>query len=111
MQLFLTCLTSVPGKSWRASTVESVDKVSACSVVKTWIAPTLVYICQLIEYLITTVCHSYTTNANGHQFRAIYVFRTNILRNEPLGALKDGTDEERFQYGTLATYFEFITDK
>ena len=25
--------------------------------------------------------------------------------------LKVGTNEERFQYGTLATYFEFITNK
>ena len=37
---------SIPSNSWWASTVESIDSVSACSVVEAWMALTLVYICN-----------------------------------------------------------------
>ena len=81
MQLLLTCLTSNPGKSWLASTVESVDKVSACSVVKTWIAPTLVYICQLNEYLINySFPFVHNKSANAHRLQRYKLSRRSVFK-------------------------------
>ena len=52
MQLLLTCLTPVPKKSWWTNTLESIDKISACSVITTRVAVALVYFYQRSEYLI-----------------------------------------------------------
>ena len=45
-QLFLTCLTQIPGKSCWTSAVKTIHLVHACPIVQTRVAVTLVDICK-----------------------------------------------------------------